>query len=377
MANVEFHMAPTSKRKRVTRLKDRPRWSALEQPLSELTKHLTHVPVKDMDAWVNRSTEERQKEKRPDGSIKRPSNSFMLYRSAYTDRCRELEKSKNHQDISSLAGASWAIETPDVKIQFEEWAKTERENHQKTFPDYKFQPQSQAAKDRKRKQRNDDASEEVSDRDDTSYRGSRGNSKGRSKSTRSKVPRALYREYSDSPSFPSSDEVDTPEPFLPIENHPSYFPSLTPGKPLPTAVDRISQQGGYYITSYPNAANGSSLALFDSPRSVDDLGYYPDDSRSMEYPSCSPPSGLPGASHDSLIGEMAVGAEQTMLPGQHLLDPSIESTGQEIEELSKAVDSTLAPPSARSLGFHASDYLGEGEGAHFFNDFGHDTGFGG
>ncbi|KAM0796277.1 high mobility group box domain-containing protein, partial [Usnea florida] len=73
--------------------------------------------------------------------IKRPSNSFILYRSAYADRARAWEKSPNHQKISSLAGESWAMEPPEIRKQYDAWAKVERENHAKAFPDYKFQPQ--------------------------------------------------------------------------------------------------------------------------------------------------------------------------------------------------------------------------------------------
>ena len=55
----------------------------LEKPLSELTKDWTHVPIADIESYVNRSAEERRREvedgKVP-GKVKRPMNSFMLYR---------------------------------------------------------------------------------------------------------------------------------------------------------------------------------------------------------------------------------------------------------------------------------------------------------
>ncbi|GFG21417.1 hypothetical protein IFM5058_11036.1, partial [Aspergillus udagawae] len=61
----------------------------LPGPLSELTQTMTHIPVRDMHTWVQRSIEERHQEvlKRR-GRIPRPMNSFMLYRSAYADRAK-------------------------------------------------------------------------------------------------------------------------------------------------------------------------------------------------------------------------------------------------------------------------------------------------
>ena len=53
----------------------------LDQPLSILTREFTHVEVHDIEAYVNRSAEQRRKEvdegKVP-GKVKRPMNSFML-----------------------------------------------------------------------------------------------------------------------------------------------------------------------------------------------------------------------------------------------------------------------------------------------------------
>lgn len=49
--------------------------------LSELTKHLTHIPIRDMEDWVHRLTEIRRHQvSKVNDKIARPMNCFMLYR---------------------------------------------------------------------------------------------------------------------------------------------------------------------------------------------------------------------------------------------------------------------------------------------------------
>ena len=76
---------PKAKKIKKEKVKAEHRIARLEKPLSELTRTWTHVPVVDIDAYVNRSAEIRRQEveegKNP-GKVKRPMNSFMLYRKA-------------------------------------------------------------------------------------------------------------------------------------------------------------------------------------------------------------------------------------------------------------------------------------------------------
>ena len=289
--------------------------SKLEKPLSELTKHLDRIPIKDTETWVNRSTEERQKEVGSDGFIKRPSNSFILYRSAYADRCREYEKSNNHQDISSMAGASWAIELPEVRKQYEDWAKTERENHQIAFPDYKFQPQTQEAKVRKRKGKMDDDSLDDSDLEDPTYRGGRGATPGSSRSDRAKKMRRNYRESSYTPSLGSDGEWGSPEPYPAPIHSTSYYHHANPGKPMPSALTGIGPPGGYYqATCHPNVR-------FSAIGHVEDVMYQQHEAPTSMY-GAQPPVGLPGVSHEELMGETDLDNEQLMFTGV-TLDPDL------------------------------------------------------
>ncbi|KAJ5983808.1 HMG box protein [Penicillium waksmanii] len=118
---------------------------ALPGPLSEITANFANVPVRDMEAHVNRPTPTRLEEARVRGlsgnkAVARPMNAFMLYRSAYTARCKEYLGMENHQEISRAIGASWRLESAHFKDQFNEWSRIERSNHAIAFPGYKFQP---------------------------------------------------------------------------------------------------------------------------------------------------------------------------------------------------------------------------------------------
>jgi len=133
----------------------------LGQPLSQLVKDLTNVADTDIQAYVNRSPEERQQEvgQSKNGKVKRPMNAFMLYRKAYQNRTKEWKRlddirrreerasegkpekgHDNHQVISQVCGISWNMEPQELRDQYDEWAKIERNNHKIAFPDYKFAP---------------------------------------------------------------------------------------------------------------------------------------------------------------------------------------------------------------------------------------------
>jgi hypothetical protein len=146
---------PTKKKSAKDRAKD----LSLKEPISVFTKDID-VPIKDMEAWVHRSTEVRMKEVEDgNGKIPRPMNSFMLYRSAYADRLKAWGQHNNHQEVSKFAGASWQIEPEELKDRYKDLAKVERENHQRAHPDYKFSP-SKAGTIRKRGSPDDESEED-------------------------------------------------------------------------------------------------------------------------------------------------------------------------------------------------------------------------
>lgn len=196
------------------------------------------MPVKDIEALVNRSTEVRLEEvAKNKGYIKRPMNSFMLYRSAYADRTKKYGEQQNHQIVSAMAGESWPMESEDIRNQFDEWAKLERQHHQEAHPNYKFSPSKTSNKRRKGELTEDE--EDASDLDerdpDGEYRGGR--------QVRQK------RQGRDVTYLPSNSG---------FESHPyygqqqvsgyeqSHFQYANPGRPLPSNVAYDPQTGQPY-----------------------------------------------------------------------------------------------------------------------------------
>ncbi|KAI0136322.1 high mobility group box domain-containing protein, partial [Xylariales sp. AK1849] len=75
-----------------------------------------------------------------DHKVKRPMNAFILYRKAWQNRIKKWQTHENHQAISKVAGDGWAYESEEVKAQYAELARVEREMHTQAFPQYKFTP---------------------------------------------------------------------------------------------------------------------------------------------------------------------------------------------------------------------------------------------
>ncbi|KAF2089132.1 hypothetical protein K490DRAFT_38767, partial [Saccharata proteae CBS 121410] len=103
-----------------------------------------------MEEWVNRPASVRRTEvEKRKGYVTRPMNSFMLYRSAYAERTKQWCLQNNHQVVSSVSGESWPLEPPEIREQYNDYAKIERINHQNAHPDYKFSPSKASTAARK------------------------------------------------------------------------------------------------------------------------------------------------------------------------------------------------------------------------------------
>jgi HMG (high mobility group) box len=156
-------LAGSPKKKRAPKPKsDKPknRTPRLTAPLSILTKDLVGIPVRDMQAWANRSAETRLEEARKrNGYITRPMNSFMLYRSAYAERTKAWCAHNNHQVVSAVSGESWPLEPAEVRDFYNELSRIERTNHHNAHPTYKFCPAKPGFNGRKRKGTADSESE--------------------------------------------------------------------------------------------------------------------------------------------------------------------------------------------------------------------------
>ncbi|KAI5805300.1 hypothetical protein DFH27DRAFT_512230 [Peziza echinospora] len=145
---------------------ERPKVPKLERPLSQLTDEYNHLPIRDMESWVNRPASVRKEEvDKRGGYITRPMNSFMLYRSAYAERTKLWCLQNNHQVVSSVSGESWPLEPDAVRARYNELARIERINHQSAHPGYKFSP-SKTQTSRKRKGAKADEQSDESDVED-------------------------------------------------------------------------------------------------------------------------------------------------------------------------------------------------------------------
>ncbi|KAJ5778002.1 High mobility group superfamily [Penicillium odoratum] len=133
--------SPRERRPRARRNTTRAARSPRDVPLSVSSAHLSDtVSVRNMHAWVHRSVEERHQQAETKKKVPRPMNAFMMYRSAYADRAKALSGHTNYQVVNSDIADSWGIESEEIKHYYRELAITERENHARAFPDYKFKP---------------------------------------------------------------------------------------------------------------------------------------------------------------------------------------------------------------------------------------------
>ncbi|KAJ5665940.1 uncharacterized protein N7477_008388 [Penicillium maclennaniae] len=244
----------------------------LSAPLSELTAHMTNIPLRDMDAWVHRSTEVRLQEKAEKGKVARPMNSFMLYRSAYAERSKRLLSQNNHQVVSSTAGRSWKMEPAEIRDKYEELARIEREAHSRAHPTYKFKPNKGPATTTRRRGRT-----HTSDSSSDEY---------------SMVPPMHCR--TQSFEYPLSSRASTPF------GSPDSF--ITHGSYL----------GSSWNTSHPGMPTVQPHAL--------NMGYAEDlqfrrgspMSQEVSYGASNGLAGLPGGTHDDLLQPQAI----QLLPGQ-------------------------------------------------------------
>ena len=242
-------LAPKSSRvekstpKKKERAKAVKRIPKLDRPLSEVTKD-SPVEVVDIETYVNRSAEQRHKEvadgKIP-GKIKRPMNAFMLYRKAYQNRAKDWCSQHNHQVVSQVCGDSWPLEPEHIRLQFNEWAKLERDNHQKSHPGYKFTP----SKPQKPKIRKEFDDAEASDGGDYDWDSRRADS-SRNRS-RTRTPKQESEDYQAQSAYHQHYSAGGAR--LPPQNR-SVFHFSNPGKPMPAPYDQRDLPGHYYQTTH-------------------------------------------------------------------------------------------------------------------------------
>ncbi|RAH86443.1 hypothetical protein BO86DRAFT_110526 [Aspergillus japonicus CBS 114.51] len=292
---------PPRMRRKGRKLKDRESRPHVDKPLSELTKHLTHIPIKDMESWVHRSVETRRQEvAKKNGKIARPMNSFMLYRSAFAERAKEWFSQNNHQVVSEAAGDSWKLEPAEIRGKYEHLATVEKTNHLKAHPGYKFSP----AKDKKKRAGVDDDGHLANSPDSSpALLQSHGMSSSEVESSgwgsRDSTPFdfAEHGLPAADPYFLSSSPWHAPRGSMP-----GYMPSSDPS---PYLIH--STQSGYMSHQ-------------------DDFRFKRPSFQDISYNSSTSLAGLPGASHHDLLQP----ASSASTPGSGQLDPQLLTLPNEL-----------------------------------------------
>ena len=280
---------------------------------------MKHIPVKDMSEWVNRPAETRHKEVEDrKGYIARPMNSFMLYRSAYTERTKAWCTQNNHQIVSSVSGESWPMESEELREQYNEYARIERDNHQKAHPGYKFSPCKPQAGARKRKGTpqvlEDDEEGSALGDPDQEYQPP-GRRKIRPKKQRNpRVESEYYPSTYPAGSSPYHEEgIGYYQPQA-IHN-PSSFHAINPGMAPPPALTNENMEGQYY-QQYTQPRPGMGL--------IEDIMVRKEDRPGVQYvrESLNPSSDL-SQGYDSAIAAML--QQELDASSYHNVDPLLQT----------------------------------------------------
>ena len=281
-ARPRAEKAPKAKKVKKEKVKAEKRVARLDRPLSELTKDWTHVAVADIETYVNRSAEERKREvedgKCP-GKVKRPMNSFMLYRKAYQNRTKDWCLQNNHQVVSQVCGDSWPLEPEAVKEQFNEWARIERQNHQNAHPGYKFSPAKPgAAKATAKRKASQEQLSEESDLEDFEWQAAQPRRVKKQRTTPVQEKAVLYPTTRSAYQYPSRES--SVEPNYGGYNKSSYQ-ATNPGRPVPAPYNQADLDVGQYyqqsVQKNPNIAGAEDVII-----------------RTAAGPGMHPYAGLPG-----------------------------------------------------------------------------------
>lgn len=223
------------------RPKKQDRLPVIQRPLSELAGGYPSVEVPDIAAYVERPKEDRLREvaedKKDPGKIKRPMNSFMLYRKAYQNLAKALSHEQHHNIISQVAGDGWRMEPEHVRKQFENWSTIEKENHHNTYPNYKFAPTKSSARKPKKGRADSEDGAVLDDPDWEFQRPARDNSR-----------RGLAAEATPMSIFEPFHPHGSPDPGM--LHTPAPPPYTTTGEALPPPYDNTSAAGAQYYQQH-------------------------------------------------------------------------------------------------------------------------------
>lgn len=284
----------------------------LERPLSEMGEEWKKSMM-EIETYINRPAEERRNEADSDrkqpGRIKRPMNSFMLYRKAFQNHTKAYCEHNNHQVVSKVCGASWDMEPESIRKQFADWAKQERTNHQKAHPGYKFAP----AKPNKAPKRKNDSDDEASDLESYDWESRQRVKRGRS---RTRTPGPEHDQYVPQQRYypqPPSQYGQYPTTVNSRNAMLSSYAFSNPNREMPYNAATVGQPGQYL------SSNAMANQHYGQRGYVEDVSYHKTTSPSHTYHHLMDP---PLISYVSATQQRSL--EHTPPPAQFMQDGRVD-----------------------------------------------------
>lgn len=72
--------------------------------------------------------------------VPRPRNPFILYRCAKSEEFRKRSGTNRNQDVSKMAGRSWANASSEEREYYYALAREEEQKHREKYPNYRYKP---------------------------------------------------------------------------------------------------------------------------------------------------------------------------------------------------------------------------------------------
>ncbi|WBW72328.1 M-specific HMG-box DNA-binding transcription factor Mc at silenced MAT2 locus [Schizosaccharomyces osmophilus] len=76
----------------------------------------------------------------------RPPNAFILYRKEKQSLLSETNPGMTNAEVSKLVGQLWKEESNEVKLKYFKMSECYKTEHEKLYPNYKYQPRTRKSK---------------------------------------------------------------------------------------------------------------------------------------------------------------------------------------------------------------------------------------
>ena len=209
------------------------------------------------------------------------------------------------------------MEPKEIRELYTEYARIERDNHQKAHPDYKFSPTKPGQAGRKRKDASEDDDQSELEELDSEYFPS---SRNRPRRPRQVTPDASWpssyatRYGFDSSMIPNSHSVN-----------PSSYQYSNPNKPLPAPMIDHGQYGQYYQTIVlPNTESNTEDLFFQKTQVPN----------SARFGTAQGLSSIPGGGHHELLDDAFAEASRMRKADEFdlVIDPSLAGAFEDVSD---------------------------------------------